>query len=103
MNQPETAEATPLPDLTDLTDDDMSQYIVKPAPVVQGANYTQFNRAFRRRLKKLLKLPFTPSIDFAEKYMAKMEQAGAVRRIDKVPQLPKAEKRAFEGADDAGV
>jgi len=93
--------------LPDIADDENPQYRLEPSvqsPVhrAQPVNTTQFNRAFRRRLKKNLRLPFTPSIDFAEKYMAKMEQAGAVQRIDNVPVLPKASKRAFEGADNAG-
>ena len=34
----------------------------------------QINRAERRRLKKALKLPFTPSAEFTAKYLEKMTQ-----------------------------
>lgn len=63
---------------------------------------SQFNRAFRRRLKRNLQIPFTPSREFAEAYMEKLEKAGAVQRVQVAPEIPKATKRAFEGVDDAG-
>ncbi len=63
---------------------------------------TQFNRAARRRLKKALNMPFTPSAEFTEQYMAKMEKAGAVQRVQaQEPVKVRVQRRAFEGAEDA--
>ena len=40
------------------------------------------NRAARRRMKRVLKMPFTPSVQFMESYLMKMQEAGAVQRVE---------------------
>lgn len=61
------------------------------------------DRAFRRRLKRMLRMSLTPSVEFATAYLRKMELAGAIQRVpaDGVVVKKPMTKRAFEGAEDA--
>ncbi len=60
------------------------------------------NRAARRRMKRALKMPFTPSVDFYTKYLEKLEASGAVQRVQQEePVKHRVTRRAFEDQLDA--
>lgn len=60
---------------------------------------TPTNRAMRRRLKRSLKLPFTPSVDFAVQYLEKMTiLPGEAPEASAPPLRRLATKPAFKNA-----
>lgn len=54
------------------------------------------DRATRRRMKKFLGMPFTPSVDFARQYQEKMlEEQAARMAANKEPVKVRVKRRAF--------
>lgn len=66
---------------------------VFPTQAKKNITLMQVNRAERRRLKRALKLPFTPTAEFTAEYLEKMSVERATPERVKVA-------RAFEGKDD---
>lgn len=76
-----------------------------PTSTLTSSGPIPLNRAMRRRLKRLLKMPFTPSLEFTVKYMEAMADAGAVQRQDDATMQPRRKPtvRAFEDGDKAAT